>query len=389
MTSSLTPEQADKAKLDALNKFMKKATKDYDTNVAPLSSNQKVDVDVIPTGAISLDYILGVGGIPRGRLTEIYGPSQGGKTTLALEIAAQCQAMGGIVGFIDAEHALNRQLTEAIGVDPDRFVVAQPDYGEQAADLARDMANSGVFDMIIIDSAASMTPKAEIEAESEQQFMGLQARLLSRFCRTIISPIAENNVALVVLNQVRRDLGSYGAPERAAGGSGLGFYAALRVEVRTSNSKQIKVGSEVIGTTVTAKVTKSKLSSPFRVCHYDVRWGKGIDATAGIIEVAQGLGIIERVNNTYWLRERGVNLDKVEEKLAVGQPKLMAALEDDEALFTDVEAAVKAKLHVDTRPVDNEAADQSTGAEEGTASTPPTSTVTDANEDDFFGLGSD
>src|SRR5699024_9932003 len=184
----------------ALDQFLKKASKDHGTLVTQLSSNARVDVDVIPTGAISLDYILGVGGIPRGRITEIYGPSGGGKTTLALTAAVECQKAGGIVGFIDAEHALNRQLTEAIGVDPDRFVIAQPDSGEQAVELCREMVNSGLFDMVIIDSAASMVPMAEAEAHMEQNFMGLQARLLNRFCRVIVGPVQEHNVALVVLN---------------------------------------------------------------------------------------------------------------------------------------------------------------------------------------------
>lgn len=385
MTSSLTPEQAEAAKLDGLKKFMKQASKDYETNVAPLSSNTKVDVDVIPTGAISLDYILGVGGIPRGRLTEIYGPSGAGKTTLSLEIAAQCQAAGGIVGFVDAEHALNRQLTESIGVDPDRFIVAQPDYGEQAADLARDMAASGIFDLIIIDSLDAMTPKAMIDAPSEQQFMGLQARMLSRFCRTITAPVAENNVAVIMLNQIRKDLTSYGSPSVTSGGGGPKFYCAMRIEVRTSNSKQIKVGSEVVGTQVTATVTKSKLASPFRKTEFDVLFGKGIDATAGVIEVALGLGIIERTGNTYTLKFRGSELEPVEEKLAVGMPKLKAALDDDEFLFSGIEKAVQSKLHED---VSAELVEGGAPAVE-TATPAPTPPLTSAPEasDDYFGLG--
>ena len=385
MTSSLTPEQAEAAKLDGLKKFMKQASKDYETNVAPLSSNTKVDVDVIPTGAISLDYILGVGGIPRGRLTEIYGPSGAGKTTLSLEIAAQCQAAGGIVGFVDAEHALNRQLTESIGVDPDRLIIAQPDYGEQAADLARDMAASGVFDMIIIDSLDAMTPKAMVEAPSEQNFMGLQARLLSRFCRTVTAPVSENNVALVMLNQIRKDLMSYGAPSVTSGGGGPKFYCALRVEVRTSNSKQIKVGTEVVGTQVTAKVTKSKLASPFRQCQFDVLYGKGIDATAGVIEVALGLGVIEKAGNTYTLKFRGDELEPTEEKLGVGMPKLKAALDDDELLFSGIEAAVKAKLHEELAPKSD---DGDETAAQDAPTPPPAKTDTGADDEDYFGLGS-
>lgn len=385
MTSSLTSDQVDEAKLAALQKFMKQASKDYDTRVAPLSSNEHVDVNVIPTGAISLDYILGVGGIPRGRLTECFGPSGGGKTTLALSIAAQCQAAGGIVGFIDAEHALNRQLTEAIGIDPDRFVVAQPDYGEQAADLARDMAASGAFDMIIIDSLASMVPKAEIDAEAEQQFMGLQARLLSRFCRTIVGPVAQNDVALLMLNQVRRSLGEYNAPERAAGGKGPEFYSALRIEVRTSPSKHIKEGNDVVGTVVTAKVVKSKLASPFRSCTYSVRFGFGIDAMSGLIEVATGLGIIERAGNTYYLKLRGADLTPVEEKLGVGMAKMTTTLEDDERLFSDIEDAVKAKLHEDTKPVDDEP-DTTQESETASSSRPPAAQAPAASDDDFFGL---
>lgn len=392
MTSALTADQTDEARLAALDKFLKKTSKQYDTLVTTLSSTTHVDVDVIPTGAISLDYILGVGGIPRGRLTEIYGPTGGGKTTLALEIAVQCQAEGGIVGFIDAEHALNRQLTAAIGVDPDRFVVAQPGCGEEAADMARDMASSGIFDMVIIDSLASMVPRAEIEAEATQNFMGLQARLLSRFCRTVIGPVADNNVALVCLNQVRTDLQSYGAPESSAGGKGPKFYASLRLEVRTSNSKQVKVGSDVVGTVVTAKVTKSKLASPFRTCTYTVMFGKGIDATTGLVEVAVGLGIIERSGNTYYLRQRGTELTPVEEKLGVGVAKMQAALEADEQLFSDVEAAVKAKLHEEADPAKideaSSAEEDAPDAEETTEASAVASPAQSApaETDDMFGL---
>lgn len=377
----------DEAKAEALKKFMKDASRKYDTQVTTLDDDTSVDVDIVPTGAISLDHALGVGGLPRGRITEIYGPTGGGKTTLALEAAKNVQAEGGWVGFVDAEHALNRSLTEGIGVDPSRFIMAQPDHGEQSIEMARDMIASGV-DMIIIDSAAALVPKTVMEADIEQNFMAEQARLLSRFMRVIAGPVQEHNVAFVVINQVRTNLAQYGAPEESTGGKALKFYSSVRVEVRTSASKQIKKGTDVLGTTVTATVKKNKMASPFKSATYDVIFGKGIDGAGGVLEVALAQGVVEKNGNTWTAKYSGEDFTPIDVKLGVGQQKAKDALADDPELFEGVEAATKKAMKDGGIPQGENAEEGAEPeadevAEEQVGSTPPSIS---SDEEDFFGL---
>lgn len=334
----------DEERVKALESFLKTAPKQLGTRVARLSDDSHVDVAAISTGSLGLDHALGVGGIPRGRITELYGPTGGGKTTLALEAARRCQEEGGFIGFVDSEHALNRELVDTIGIDESRFVITQPDTGEDAAKAAYMMMDSGAFDMVIVDSAAAMVPKAEFEADIEQNFMGLQARLLSRFCRSAAPKAASSNVALVVINQVRVDLQSYGAPETSTGGKGLKFYSSVRIEVRTSANKQIKRGTDVVGTKVKATVKKNKFASPFRTAEYDIIFGRGIDASRDVFEVALKLGIIERSGNTYVVVMKGQGLEGCDEKLAVGRDKAAEALMDDPDLFLEVQEAARARL---------------------------------------------
>lgn len=398
--TSLTSDQLDDVRAKALGDFLKKASKDHGTRITTLSDNRSVDVDVIPTGALSLDYALGVGGLPRGRITEIYGPTGGGKTTLTLEAAVNCQRDGGVIGFVDAEQALNRELTDSIGIDSDRFVIAQPDTGEQAIEIARDMVESDAFDMVIVDSAAALVPKAEIDADVEQQFMGLQARLLSRFMRVITGPVAQHNVAFVVINQVRSNLQSYGAPEESTGGKALKFYSTTRVEVRTSAGKQIKKGADVIGTTVVATVKKNKLASPFKKAEYDIMFGQGIEAANGLVQVAVNTGVVVREGNTYKAKLLGADLRQVDEKLGVGIEKSKDMLRENSELFDDIEAAVKAVMA--GRKVQEDVPVAQQGQDEAPPTVPqpgaqyresgnlpsydPAAATVDTSDEDMFGL---
>ena len=325
------------AKADALDAFLNQMHKEAPGEVIRLDDDSRVDIETVSTGAISLDLAIGAGGFPRGRIIELYGPESSGKTTLALSVAANVQKLGGNVGFVDAEHALNRELCDNIGIDPHMFVVSQPNSGEEAADMVLKMVKSGAFDMVIVDSIAAMTPKAELDADMEQQFMGLQARLISRACRLWAGPVADHNVILCAVNQVRTALGSYGAPETTTGGKALKFYASLRIEVRSSASKKITRGTDIIGTTVTATVKKNKLGAPFKQAEYDVIFGQGIEGSGSLLEVCEKLGIVSRSGASYTNVLTG-------ERLAVGKEKAKDRLNEDEELRSELEAAVAAAL---------------------------------------------
>lgn len=321
----MTNPDTDAAQAKALDDFLASMEKDQPGEVRTLDDDSVLDVDVIPTGALSLDVALGVGGLPRGRIVELYGPTGGGKTTLALEVAANCQTQGGVVGFIDAEHALSRELALNIGVDPARFVINQPSDGEQAIDMVENMLNSGAFDMIIVDSVAAMSPRAEIEAEIDTHGMALHARLMSKFMRRVVALVERSNCLLVLINQVRSNLAAYGTPEDTTGGKAIKFFSSVRVEVRTSNSKRIGREGNFTGTTVTAKVVKNKLATPFKVATYDIVFGEGIAKGSALLEVAESTGVITRAGASYTDVATG-------ERLAVGKDAAKKRLEDDPGL---------------------------------------------------------
>lgn len=403
MTSSLTTQQMSDAKASALQSFLnahkpkaakKKGGEPDPIRITTLADSTYLDVDAIPTGSLSLDHALGIGGFPKGRISELYGPTGGGKTTLALEAAKNCQDAGGVVGFVDAEQALNRELVDQIGIDPARFVLAQTETGEQAAEVCESMIRSGAFDMVIIDSAAALIPAAEMESSFEQQHMGLQARLLSKLMRKLTGPVSQFDVALVVINQVRSNLAAYGAPEESTGGKALKFFSSVRVEVRTSASKQIKEGTNVVGTMVTATVKKNKFAAPFKKCDYTITFGMGIDASADVFNVGVDLGVLERAGNTYYLRVKGEALEKVEMKLGVGAAKAQEFLNADEELFAEVESAVRATLAGKSavnaiEPAEEGAVPAGAPATEAPAQAqtrPPVAQAPAATDDDFFGL---
>lgn len=293
-----TPEELD-ARAGALEAFLQQMSKESPGSVLRLSDNTRVQIDTIPTGAVSMDLAIGAGGFPRGRIIELYGGEGGGKTTVALSVAANAQKLGGVVGFIDAEHGLNRELCRNIGIDESRFVVHQPDNGEQAIDMVEQMIRSKAFDVVIVDSVAAMTPKAEIEAEVEQQFMGLHARLMSKFMRRVAAAANEHGVMLILINQIRKNLQAYGTPDETTGGKAIKFYASLRIEVRTSGSRKITKDGEVIGHTVIATVKKNRLGPPHTQAEFDLIYGQGVDGAGSLLDAAEKIGILSKSGAYY------------------------------------------------------------------------------------------
>jgi recombination protein RecA len=335
--SSINPAHED-AKAAALDAFLTAMNKEKPGEVLRLDDDSRVDIATVPTGAISLDLAIGAGGFPRGRIIELFGPESSGKTTLALSVAVNVQKMGGNVGFVDAEHALNRELCDNIGIDPRRFIVTQPDSGEEAIEMVVKMLASRAFDMIIVDSIAAMTPKAEIEADIEQQFMGLHSRLISRACRLWAAPTATTNTMLVAINQTRTQLSSYGAPETTTGGKALKFYSSLRIEVRSAASKKITRGTDIVGTTVTATVKKNKLGAPFKQAEYDVIFGRGIEGSGSLLDVCEKLGIVARAGASYTHVVTG-------ERIAIGKEKAKEIIASNDDLREELTAAVYAALN--------------------------------------------
>ncbi len=251
------------------------------------------DVDVIPTGSLSLDLALGIGGVPRGRVVEVYGPESSGKTTLSLHIIAEAQKLGGEVAFIDAEHALDPVYAAALGVNVDRLIVSQPDTGEDALQIAETLARSGAIDIIVIDSVAALVPKAEIEGEMSELQVGAQARLMSKALRKITGVASKTNTTILFINQLRLKIGTmYGSPETTTGGYALKFYSSVRMDIRKAEA--IKSGAEVIGNRTKVKIVKNKMAPPFKECVFDIMYGEGISKTGEILDLAAEYDIIKK-----------------------------------------------------------------------------------------------
>ncbi|MFO7930039.1 MAG: recombinase RecA [Thermodesulfobacteriota bacterium] len=302
--------------------------------IMKLGSNTVIDVPAIPTGSIALDLALGIGGIPRGRVTEIYGPEASGKTTLALHAVAEAQKQGGIAAFVDAEHALDTSYARKLGVDCDELLVSQPDTGEQALEIADMLLRSGAVDILVIDSVAALVPRAEIEGEMGDSHMGLQARLMSQALRKLTGTISKTNTSLIFINQIRMKIGVvFGNPETTTGGNALKFYSSVRIEVRRTGA--IKEGQEVMGSRTKAKVVKNKLAPPFKEAEFDVMYGEGISAAGDLLDMGVKAGVIEKSGS--WYSYQG-------ERLGQGRENIKKYFQENPDMYTQLRNSVKAAL---------------------------------------------
>lgn len=325
-------------KKKALAMAMEHLEKDFGTGtVMRLGDDAVQDVETISTGSIGLDFALGVGGLPRGRITEIYGPESSGKTTLAIHVIAEAQKQGGICAIIDAEHAFDRFYAEKLGVDVNNLWIAQPDNGEQALDIAEQLINSGAIDVLVIDSVAALTPKAEIEGEMGDKNVGLHARLMSQAMRKLTGTISRTRTTCIFINQLREKIGvMFGSPETTTGGNALKFYATVRLDIRPT--QMIKDGDDVLGRTVRVKVVKNKVAPPFRKASFDIMFGEGISKAGEILDLGVELGIIKKSGS--WFSYDG-------SKLAQGREQAKRALIDNPELAEVLAEKIRQKMFGD------------------------------------------
>jgi len=299
--------------------------------IMKLGENAHMSVEAIPTGSLTLDLALGIGGVPKGRIVEIFGPESSGKTTVALHIAAEVQKLGGEAAFIDAEHALDPVYAKALGVNIDNLLVSQPDSGEQALEITDALVRSGAVDVVVVDSVAALVPQQEIDGDMGSSHVGLQARLMSQALRKLSGSISKTNCVVIFINQLREKVGvMYGNPETTTGGRALKFYASVRIDVR--KVENLKQGDEVFGNRVKCKVVKNKVAPPFRIAEFDIIYGKGISKAGEIIDVAIELGIIQKSGS--WFSYNG-------EKVAQGKENTKKAIAENEALMKELEDKIK------------------------------------------------
>jgi len=305
-----------------------------DGSIMRLGEASHMNVDVVSSGCLSLDIALGVMGYPKGRVIEIFGPESSGKTTLAQHAIAEVQKAGGVAAFVDAEHALDPSYARRIGVDVDNLLISQPDYGEQALDIVETLVRSGAVDIIVVDSVAALTPKAEIDGEMGDQHMGLQARLMSQALRKLTAAISRTNTIVIFINQIRQKIGVFfGNPETTTGGNALKFYSSVRLEIR--RKAQIKQGDTMIGNQVRVKVVKNKVAPPFSECEFDIMYNQGISKQADVLNVGVNLGIINKAGNTYTFGDT---------KLGIGKEAVKAFLKDNENIMKEIRDKVVEKM---------------------------------------------
>ena len=303
-------------------------------SIMRMGEDSIVKIESISTGSISLDAALGIGGIPRGRITEIYGPESSGKTTLTLHIIAEAQKMGGYAAFIDAEHAMDPEYAKKLGVDTDNLLISQPDTGEQALDITETLVRSGALDIIVIDSVAALVPKAELDGDMGDSHMGLQARLMSQALRKLTGSVSKSKTSVIFINQIRHKIGvMFGSPETTTGGNALKFYASIRLDIRRIG--QIKEGDQVVGNRTRVKVVKNKVAPPFKNTEFDIMYGEGISYEGDLLDLAVQADIVNKMGAWYSYNK---------EKIGQGRENAKRYLQDNENVRNEIETGVKAFL---------------------------------------------
>jgi recombination protein RecA len=327
--------EVNKEKLKALQLTMDKLEKTYGKGAVMKLGDSAVEaMEVIPSGSLGLDLALGIGGFPKGRIVEIYGPESSGKTTLAIHAIAECQKMGGIAAIIDAEHAFDKFYAEALGVDTENLLISQPDNGEQGLEIADNLIRSGAIDLIVIDSVAALTPRSEIEGEMGDSNVGVQARLMSKALRKLTGTISKTGCCCIFINQLREKIGvMFGNPETTTGGNALKFYASIRLDIRRST--QLKDGENVIGNHTKVKVVKNKVAPPFRTAEFDIIYGQGISRVGELIDMGVDLAIVKKAGSWFSYGET---------KLGQGRDAVKQLLDDNPELMAEIEGKVKDAL---------------------------------------------
>ncbi|MDD7362988.1 MAG: recombinase RecA [Peptoniphilus sp.] len=327
----------DENKRKALDDAIAKIEKEYGKGaIMRLGENANLNIEAIPTGSLSLDIALGIGGIPRGRILEIYGPESSGKTTLALHMIAEAQKLGGVAAFIDAEHALDPQYSKNLGVDIENLIISQPDTGEQALEITESLVRSNAVDLIVVDSVAALVPKAEIEGEMGDSHMGLQARLMSQGLRKLTGAISKSKASVIFINQLREKIGvMFGNPETTTGGRALKFFTSVRMDIRRIDS--IKKGDEIIGNRVRVKVVKNKVAPPFKKAEFDIMYGTGISKVGSILDAAVEAGIVAKSGSWFSYGDA---------KLGQGRENSKNYLTENPDLLEEIDGKVRAHYHM-------------------------------------------
>ena len=317
-------------------------------SIMKLGENSTLDIETVPTGSLALDIALGVGGIPKGRIIEVYGPESSGKTTLALHILAESQKRGGIAAFIDAEHALDPTYARNLGVDTENLVISQPDTGEQALEITESLVRSNAVDIVVVDSVAALVPKAEIEGEMGDSHIGLQARLMSQALRKLTGAINKSNASVIFINQLREKVGvMFGNPETTTGGRALKFYASIRLDIR--RIEQIKQGDEIIGNRVRVKVVKNKVAPPFKQAEFDIMYGKGISSTGNILDMGVAVNIVNKAGAWYSYGDS---------KLGQGRENAKIFLDENPEILKEIDTKVREFYDLNTNIKDEESTEE-------------------------------
>lgn len=330
-------------KRKALDAAIAKIEKDFGKgSIMTLGENAKMNIETISTGSIGLDVAIGIGGLPKGRIVEIYGPESSGKTTVALHAVAEAQKLGGIAAFVDAEHALDPVYAKALGVDIDKLIVSQPDTGEQALEITESLVRSGAIDIIVVDSVAALVPKAEIEGEMGDSHIGLQARLMSQALRKLAGSINKSKTITIFINQLREKVGvMFGNPETTTGGRALKFYASVRLDVRKIDV--IKQGETMLGSRTRVKVVKNKVAPPFKQCEFDIMYGQGISKVGELVDIGANLDIIKKSGAWYSYNE---------ERLGQGRENVKQFFMENPELMNEVESKVREYFNINTSPIE-------------------------------------